>query len=79
MCRQVITDNQLNDELEFFVYNLVFDKKNGKFTVESVHQQLAEVNIQVQENFLENLFSRWLDNGLIFNNVFNYVINKSYY
>jgi len=79
MCRQVITDKQVNGELEFIIYNIVFGKNSGRFTMDDVRQQLLEINIRTQESLLECLFNKWIDNGLIFNNAVNYVINKSYY
>lgn len=73
MCNMLISKN--NKELEFIVYNVVFSEKGGKFTTDFVCQQLGLHKIKADKDSLKALFEKWADNGLIFENANEYVIN----
>lgn len=61
--------------LEFIIYNLVISEITGKITTDSIYQQLQNNKISIDKNKLNGLFSKWADDGLLFDNYNEYIVN----
>lgn len=78
MCNMLVSKtNENNKEFEFIVYNVVFSETSGIFTTDYVYEQLKNHEIHANKEKLNELFGRWADNGLIFENANEYVINST--
>lgn len=75
MCNIIIS----NQSLEFIVYNIVFSEISGKFTTDSIYNKLQENNISAEKNELKNLFEKWLECGLIFEDAKSYIVNVNFF
>lgn len=72
MCKMRVSE-QTN--LEFIIYNLVISEITGKITTDSIYQQLQNNKISIYKNKLNGLFSKWTDDGLLFDNYNEYIVN----
>lgn len=72
MCKMRVSE-QTN--LEFIIYNLVISEITGKITTDSIYQQLQNNKISIDKNKLNGLFSKWTDDGLLFDNYNEYIVN----
>ena len=77
MCKMLIPEVGNARELEFMVYNLAFSEASGKFTEEQVAEGLRRYNIIPEPDYLRQIFERWEDLGLIFDDANAYVINMA--
>lgn len=73
----LISEKISNMELEFIIYNVVFSESRGSFTTEDAYQKLRKHSIEIEMGRLEELFEKWTEIGLIFENATEYVINST--
>lgn len=76
MCNMLISKKKVNTDFKFIVYNVVFSESSGKFTTDLIYQRLQKHQIQTNKSDLENIFAKWVESGLIFENPNEYIINS---
>lgn len=74
MCDMIVSAIN-NDELNFIVYNIVLAEPRGRFTIDGVYNRLMAHKIKTEISYLINLFAKWEDDGTIYDNSGEYIIN----
>lgn len=68
-----------NKELELTIAGYIFsheDRDDYSFTIQTLHKDLIENNINIEEENLRYLIKSWVELGNIRNNIDNYSIRK---
>jgi hypothetical protein len=81
MCKVIIEDNEkmeLNKDIEFIIYNIVFDDANNiTVTTDEVMNKLQSNGINIDKKVVKKVLDKWTNKGLLFNNYSNYLVNNS--
>ena len=75
MCRMLVSKERNKKEFEFIVYNVVLSETKGRFTTDLIYDRLHQHQIEAEISKLENLFEQWTENGFLFENAKEYVVN----
>lgn len=63
-----------NSDIEFIVYNIVFDDTARYITTDDIVNKLQHIGINIDKNVIEKILTKWTTKGLLFNNYSNYII-----
>lgn len=75
MCNMVLTEDNVRKHFKFIVFNIAFSETGGKFTKDLIIKRLENIGIEADMERLNAIFERWLEDGLIFEDVDGYVVN----
>lgn len=75
MCRMIVKDIELVKDIEFIIYNIVFDTTLRSITIDEIINKLKNNNINIDKNVVKAVLDKWTRKGLLSNNYSNYILH----
>lgn len=75
MCELMLSTKK-QENLEFIVYNLTFANSKKEFSTNEILLMLEEKKLEFERNKLENLFKKWMDIGIIYEDLNKYKVAR---
>jgi Fe2+ or Zn2+ uptake regulation protein len=70
----IVKDIELVKDIEFIIYNIVFDTTTRSITTDDVINKLQHNDISIDKKVVKKVLDKWTSKGLLFNNYFNYIL-----
>lgn len=67
---------KMKQNVNMFIYNITMSNltEENTFKFEEVYREVKKHNLDIDRNDLKAIFSKWMDVGLIYDNVFHYIV-----
>lgn len=73
MCKIIFTE-KTGKPLDTVVYNIAMGDLNGRFSTEDIEIKLKLYNVPYDKKTLSKMFIKWIDSGMIYDNILEYVV-----